>query len=422
MLPTPPDDIAVLLQRSVAVFGAGVSGQGVSALLAEIGGVGQIYDEKALGKENQFTEVHARRHGLVVFSPGFAVEHLWLATARAAGCVCLSELDFASLFWRDEILAITGTNGKTTLTEFLTHALILAGRPAHMTGNIGYSFSRFVLEQTGRVKTAVCEISSFQAETLGRLNPNVTFWTNFAEDHLERHAGLPAYFAAKWRLVERTPPGAVFAGSSVQKAADQLGFLLPAAARIATEGRIPDARLTGTVFGRYPQLENFLLVEAWWRQAGLPETRLYAAARTFELGPHRLAKTGTRREVTFWNDSKATNFHAVEAALATFSGPVLWIGGGKAKGGDLPAFVERIAGKIRHAFLIGETQPELARLCHDRHVPVTACGSLEEAVRSAFARAEKGEQVLLSPGFASFDMFRGYDDRGRQFESIVENL
>ncbi len=422
MLPNPPADIAVLLQRPVAVFGGGVSGQGVLSLLAEIGGVGRIYDEKATDAENQFTTEHAQAHGLVVFSPGFNPGHLWLATAREAGCVCLGELDFASLFWRGELIAITGTNGKTTLTEFLTHALIIAGRTAHITGNIGYSFSRFVVEQTGRVEFAVCEVSSFQAETLQRLRPTATFWTNFAEDHLERHPGMAAYFAAKWRLLERTAPGAIFTGSSVQKHAAQSGLTLPEPARVATEGLRADARLAGTVFGTYPQLENFLLASAWWRQAGLPEDKLYAAAGIFRLGPHRLAKVGERRGVTFWNDSKATNFHAVEAALATFAAPVLWIGGGKAKGGDLAGFVSRIAARIRHAFLIGETQPVLAAFCRELQVPVTPCGSLEEAVRSAFARATTGDHILLSPGFASFDMFRGYDDRGRQFESIVEKL
>ena len=422
MLPSPPDEIAVLLQRPVAVFGAGISGQGVLALLAGIGGVGRLYDSAATDAENQFDPEHARRHGLVVFSPGFTPEHLWLATARAAGCVCLGELDFASLFWRGQLIAVTGTNGKTTLTEFLTHALILAGRHAHMTGNIGYPFSRFVVEQSGRVEYAVCEVSSFQAETLRHFRPNVTFWTNFAEDHLERHAGMAAYFAAKARLLELTPPGPVFAGSSVPAFAAQLGQPLIGAALVATTGQAAAPRLTGTVFGTYPQLENFLLAAAWWRQAGLPEAKLFEAARSFRLGEHRLARVGERKGVTFWNDSKATNFHAAEAALATFTGPVHWIGGGKSKGGDLAGFVRRIADHVHHAYLIGETQPALAGYCLEAKVPMTPCGSLEEAVQTAFAKATVGEHILLSPGFASFDMFRGYDDRGRQFESIVEKM
>ena len=269
---------------------------------------------------------------------------------------------------------------------------------------------------------AVCEVSSFQAETLQHLRPTATLWTNFAEDHLERHPGLAAYFAAKWRLLELTAPKAVFVGSSVQRYAASSGHTLPSPACIASESQQADGRLKGTVFADYPQRENFLLAAAWWRHAGLPEAQLYTAAHSFRLGAHRLARVGEKRGVTFWNDSKATNFHAVEAALATFSTPVLWIGGGKAKGGDLAGFVRRIAEKIRHAFLIGETQPALGGFLADLRVSTTPCGSLEDAVRSAFARAVAGDHVLLSPGFASFDMFRGYDDRGRQFESLVENL
>lgn len=428
MLPQPPAEIAALLARPVAIFGAGVSGQGVSWLLGAIGARGCVYDEKAEGSVKSFSAEQAATHGLVVFSPGFAPEHAWLVKARAAGCRCLGELDFASLFWRGEVVAITGTNGKTTLTEFLAHALTSVGRRAHVTGNVGFPFSRLVVEQSlhAAETTAVCEVSSFQAETLQHLRPTATLWTNFAEDHLERHPGMDAYFAAKWRLIARTPPGAVFVGSSVQSYANtttqHTRDPLPVSARIATAGQPADDRLRGTVFADYPQRENFLLAAAWWRHARLPEETLFAAAHSFQLGQHRFARVGEKRGVTFWNDSKATNFHAVEAALATFPSPVLWIGGGKAKGGDLAGFVRRIAAKVRHAFLIGETQPALAAFCRDSGVPATPCDSLDQAVRSAFAQAGAGEHILLSPGFASFDMFRGYDDRGRQFERSVEKL
>ncbi|HEY8995612.1 MAG TPA: UDP-N-acetylmuramoyl-L-alanine--D-glutamate ligase, partial [Lacunisphaera sp.] len=369
-----------------------------------------------------FTPALAAGHGLVVYSPGFAPDHPWLAVAREARCTCLGELDFASMFWRGEVVAVTGTNGKTSLTEFLAHALNSAGRRAHVAGNVGYPFSRFVVEQAGKVEIAVCEVSSFQAETLQYLRPAATLWTNFAEDHLERHPGMDAYFSAKCRLLERTMRGGVFTGSSVQLYALSSGHTLPPSNQVVTEGQPADIRLGGSIFSNYPQLENFLLAAAWWRQAGLPMGLLYEAAQTFKIGRHRLSRVGEKRGVLFWNDSKATNFHAVEAALATFGGPVLWIGGGKAKGGDLAGFVTRIARKVRHAFLIGETQAALLDYCRQSRVPATACATLAEAVQGAFGMAGMGDHVVLSPGFASFDMFRGYDDRGRQFEVAVENL
>jgi UDP-N-acetylmuramoylalanine--D-glutamate ligase len=453
MIPAPPTAIAALLAQPVAVLGAGVSGQGVLTLLAAVGARGILFDERAEGAGRHYAPAPAGP-GLVVFSPGFAPEHPWLAAARAAGRTCVGELDFASLFWRGDVVAITGTNGKTTLTEFLVHALTTAGRHAYATGNVGYPFSRLVVEEAAECgrgaltplpptdasprgvraprpqenavsdlpPIAVCEVSSFQAETLQFLRPAATLWTNFAEDHLERHPGMDAYFAAKWRLVERTPPGAVFVGSSVQTHAQKTGRLLPPSASLASEGQLADRRLQGSVFGGYPQYENYLLAAAWWRHAGLPEATLVEAARSFRLGAHRLGRVGEKDGVTFWNDSKATNFHAVEAALATFAGPVLWIGGGKAKGGDLGAFIRRIARQIKHAFLIGETQAALATHCRAAGVPLSLCSCLAEAVRAAFALGRPGDHVLLSPGFASFDQFRGYDDRGRQFESLVGNL
>ena len=126
--------------------------------------------------------------------------------------------------------------------------------------------------------------------------------------------------------------------------------------------------------------------------------------------------------MTYWNDSKATNFHAAEAALAKFSTPVVLIAGGKGKGGDLAGFVHRIAPRVKHAVLIGETSAELAFHCSTFRVAHTSCASLDEAVRRAAELATTGDVVLLSPGFASFDQFRNYEDRGDQFERLVHEL
>lgn len=421
---TIPDLLAPALRRPVAVFGGGVSGTGAVALVRALGGEAVVYDAKS----EAFTAEAARRHGLVVFSPGFVPEHPWLALAREAGAMCLGELDFASLCWRGKIIAITGTNGKTTLTEFLAHALAASGRDARVTGNVGYAFSQLVVDTQGgqAEQIAVCEVSSFQAEALRHLRADAVLWTNFAEDHLERHPGLNAYFAAKAELLERAVRSeCVWLGASVHAFAGAQGIALPEGVQVvATERLAPDERLAGTIFAEYPQRENYELARAWWRAAGWSETILSAAARTFALGPHRLTRVAEIDGVAYWNDSKATNFHAVEAALGRFvnAGPVLLIAGGKAKGGDIVAFVGRIARRVQHLFLIGETRPVLAAACRAHAVAHTLCGSLAEAVRAAAARARPGAQVLLSPGFASFDQFRSYEDRGRQFEQLVHEL
>ncbi len=417
---TPSPLLIPLLEKPVAIFGGGVSGEGVRALVTALGATSEVYDAKGAN----FTAKAPSSHALAVFSPGFVPDHPWLARARESGMTCLPELDFAALCWSGRIVAITGTNGKTTLTEFLTHALRSVGRAAWATGNIGHSFSQLVAETAGGTNDAfaICEVSSFQAEMLRHFSADTMIWTNFAEDHLERHRGLEAYFSAKWNLVSRTAPGGVVAGSSVVRFAQKFDRPLPADAAVKTEGQEADSRLVGSVFMDYPQRENFLLAAAWWQAAGLDERALFTAAKTFRLGRHRLVRVAEHEGVGYWNDSKATNFHAVEAALMRFPGSVILIAGGKGKGGDLAGFVHRIAPRVKHAVLMGETSVELAFHCSTFRVAHTTCATLDEAVRRAAELAVPGDQVLLSPGFASFDMFRNYEDRGDQFERLAREL
>jgi UDP-N-acetylmuramoylalanine--D-glutamate ligase len=406
----------------VAVLGGAVSGEGAIRLLDRLGARSVVYDRNGA----EFTAESALGHGLVVFSPGFTLHHPWLELARKTGAICLAEIDFASLFWRGRIVAVTGTNGKTTLTEFLAGALRDTGRTALATGNIGLPFSHVVAERDGGGPdvTAVCEVSSFQAEQLGHLFADALLWTNFAEDHLERHRSMDQYFAAKWELVLRTRTGHFFAGSSVHRHAAQLGRSVPPEAFVETEGLAPDPRLAGTPFAAYPQRENFILASAWWRSEGLDEAALFAAARGFRIGRHRLANVGTVDGVTYWNDSKATNFHAVEAALAGFQNPVVLIAGGRSKGGDVQGFVRRISPKVAHAVLMGETGAALAGAFGELGVTHSVCLTVEDAVRCAAAAGAAGASgdVILSPGFASFDMFRSYEDRGDRFECAVAEL
>ena len=212
-------------------------------------------------------------------------------------------------------------------------------------------------------------------------------------------------------------------GSSVARFAKAVGLgPLPDESVVFSEVKTPDPRLAGTVFAAQPQRENFLLAAAWWRRTGLPEDALVAAAKSFRLGRHRLARVAEIDGVTWWNDSKATNFHAVEAAVAGFAAPVLLIAGGKPKGGDVAAFVRRLAPGVRRMFLIGETAPALASACEAAGIDHRVCSGLAEAVHEAAHSAHPGDHVLLSPGFASFDQFRNYEDRGNQFESFVNNL
>ena len=417
-----PTFLKPLLASPVAVLGAGVSGRAAARLVEHLQGTAVIYDQA--GGDGVRREFRVGEHRLLIVSPGFPPGHSWVVQARAEGVVCLAELDFASVFWRGSVVAITGTNGKTTLTEFLSYALDLADRDATAVGNIGRAFSDVIVEREGGGpdSIAVCEVSSFQAEMLRHFRADAVIWSNFAEDHLERHGSLDSYFGAKWRLFERAVGGEVFAGSSVRRAAERYGQSLPESAIIDTEDPAGDVLLRGTVFEDQPQRENFLLAAAWWRAAGLREATLYAAAQTFEIGPHRLARVVEQDGVTWWNDSKATNFHAAEAALSRFGAPVILIAGGRSKGGDIAGFVERIAPRVKQVLLVGETRNILATFFGAAAVPHLVCGDLPEAVTAAASLARPGDQVLLSPGFSSLDSFSGYAERGRLFETLVKSL
>ena len=417
---TIPEQLKAQLSKSVAIFGEGLSGEGVLAVLRALGLSGVFYDEKGL----QFDEDVAKNHGLVVFSPGFESDHPWLAVACDADVECMCELDFASLFWHGLVVAITGTNGKTTLTEFLTHTLRMAYEVAHAAGNIGRPFSKLVAETGGgsEDEIAVCEVSSFQAETLQYLQPDSTIWINFAEDHLDRHTYIEDYFSAKWNLVTRTKNEEVLVGTSVQSYARKLNREIPATYWVTSEGGAPDEKLADTPFADYPQRENFEMALAWWKKTKRNMEMPYKAADCFRIGRHRLQKIREYEGATYWNDTKATNFHAVESAVAHFDGPVLLILGGKSKGGDLSAFVSRLKNKVVEVFLIGEVAEALMESCDAVGLPATLCETLGKALKAAAKEARPRSHVVLSPGFASFDQFKSYEDRGNNFEKFVREL
>jgi UDP-N-acetylmuramoylalanine--D-glutamate ligase len=193
-----------------------------------------------------------------------------------------SEIELAARVAAMPLVGVTGTNGKTTTTEFLTHALAAAGRDATAAGNIGFPLSQLVVDRSGGGpdSIAVCEVSSFQSETFRHFRADSVIWTNFAEDHLERHGTMEAYFLAKWRLLERCIGGHVHVGTSVRLHAEQFGQTLPAEACVSTEREPGDILLQGTLFADYPQRENFLLISAWWRAGARP-----ACARAFSTRP-----------------------------------------------------------------------------------------------------------------------------------------
>ncbi len=413
----------LLSAAPLAIFGAGISGRAVLALCRHRGLSGIFYDENSSRADrSEFDAEAARTHRVVVFSPGFPPHHRWLQIARSAGCLCLGELDFASLFWPGRLLAVTGTNGKTTLADFLGRLLHSAGGPVCVCGNSGTPFSLIAAEEFSQGATAVVEVSSFQAETLSHFHPEVVFWTNFSETHLDRHGSLVDYFQAKLGLVRQLPAAGVWAcDESVLQFAAAAGFSLPPAlptAHIAIRHRdLPSA----SAFAHPGQFRNLLVALAWWRHLGGDEDFFLSVAETFPPRKNRLQKIGQYQGTAFWNDAKSTNFASTLAALSSFEGPVVWIGGGQYRGGSLAEFAARLQPFLRAAVLIGETAGPLQRELQALGIDSCTRSTLEEAVAAAHTLAA-GADVVFSPGFASFDQFSGYQERGHRFARSVQEL
>lgn len=410
--------------RPVAVLGAGSSGMAAAGLLRGMGLEPRLYDEaSSLADRADFGLEEASGHDLVVLSPGFHPDHRWLKAAREAGCNCIGELDLAATQWRGRIVAVTGTNGKTTVTELLAFALRAQGHVAVAVGNNGFAFSRLAEVPNHPNAIAVCEVSSFQAETLQHFWADSVLWTHFAEDHLDRYPAMREYFAAKLRVVERLRAPQLWVAPDVAAAAAALGSELPTFAQVVppeTAEAVPVS--DHSPFRHPPQRGNLALVAAWWAAEGLPLEALGEAVARFQVPSHRLQPLASQAGRTWWDDSKATNFSAAEAALRRFGKPVIWIAGGRSKGGDIDAFVGRCAERVAWALLIGSTAVELERACLRRGVSATVCGTLEAAVRRAAEISIGASDVLLSPGFASQDQFMDYRHRGRHFREAVLRL
>ncbi len=401
----------------VAILGAGISGNGASSLLRQIRWESNMYDEHG----RAFTIKEARACSFVICSPGFKPNHSWRLLAEECGKKVISEIEFASAFTNSRIIAITGTNGKTTLATFLTHLWNSLGMPALAAGNVGTSLSEIISTGLDKNKTVFLEISSFQASDLVGISPESVLWTNFDDDHLDYHGTMESYFSAKAKLLELTPRNQCFIGESVMNFADKLNFSVEGCRiinRKSINWQLPDDHFMGS----FPQQENLSMAHAYAQTYNVEDSNFRDAVLSYKPEMHRLHKVDSIGRAVYWNDSKSTNCSSVLAACKNFNGNVFWIGGGKDKGGGLEAFVQKIKPLIRKAFLFGETGGRLFQLFEQAKFPGVLCDSLEHAVASTQAESATETNVLFSPGFSSFDLFKDYNERGNSFINIVLNL
>ncbi len=368
---------------------------------------------------------------VVVPSPGVPLVHPVFDLASARGVPVRGEVELA-FRWTDlPLVAVTGTNGKTTVTALIAEMLIASDVPAVAGGNIGVPLSDAVRRD---VEVVVAEVSSFQLWCTDTFRPKVGVWLNVAEDHLDWHGDLDAYAAAKARIWAQQKKGDLAVANAddpvvARHAADApatvetFGLVGPA------DWRLADGILVGPPGEILPASElrrslphdvaNALAASAAALAAGGTLAGVRAALRRFDNLPHRLALVADAGGIRWFDDSKATNPHAVLAALSAFDSAVL-VAGGRNKGLDL-TLLARSAASVRAVVAIGEAAAEVEAAFAGLR-PVTRAGSMTEAVAAAAAVAQSGDAVLLSPGCASFDMYGSYAERGDDFARCVHRL
>ena len=446
--------------KRAAVIGFGRSGQSALRLLQALGAHVSVADQKP---ESELTgivtdvggspvEVFGDGHyeralrgsDVALISPGVPMALEALQKAKAGGIPLIGELEFASRYLTGRLIAITGTNGKSTTVSLIGDLLRAAGFDAFVGGNLGTPLADAALAslQGHSWDFVVAEVSSFQLETIEAFHPWISCILNISPDHLDRYPSLKDYAAAKARVFENQEaedysilnaddPGlAKFRPSSLgkpvrfsRKGAVKAGVYVQAGAIISNLGesseevvRITDLQLRGV-----HNLENVLAATAVAVLAGCPVQMIQRTLRQFRGLEHVMEVVRVLRNVTYINDSKGTNVDATIKALESLPSPVILIAGGREKGEEYPGLAEAVRGKVKQAILIGEARVRFREILKGA-AAVSEADSLGDAVRQAAALAVAGDTVLLSPVCASFDMFRDYKDRGRQFKEQVHEL
>ncbi len=451
--------------RRVGVLGLGRSGLATARALAAGEAIPVCWDDgeaaRAVAQAEGFAVEDLTREKAwgqtcaLIVSPGVAhlypAPHPAIEAAWAAGAIVDNDvgLFFRALGMTDaqvRVVAVTGSNGKSTTTALIAHLLRAAGRPVQMGGNIGRGVLDLDPPADGEI--FVLELSSYQLDLARALAPDVAVFLNLSPDHLDRHGGEGGYFAAKRRLFELGAPSRAVIGVD-----DRHGRFLAAATRddVASGDPVTEIsaarRLRGD--GWSVSMNKAFLTE--WRagaQAAALDLRAapaligahnhqnacaaYAAARALGLGPkaiekgllsfagleHRLQKIAEIDGVAYVNDSKATNADAAEKALLAYD-RVRWIAGGVPKAGGIEP-LKALFGRVAKAYLIGQAAQDFARTLGD--TPHALCGDLASAMRMAAAEAQPGEAVVLSPACASFDQFTDFEARGRAFAALAAEI
>ena len=434
--------------QNIAVLGAGLSGTAAAFLLKSESANVTVLDsaeEKNLLKSTidnlrsqgvrvicgPAADEDSSAYQMAVLSPGIDPASPLARNFSLRKIEMIGELELGAQFCEIPIIAVTGTNGKTTTTELLAQMLNACGQRTIVCGNIGKPLSE-VARGNEPFDVLTVEVSSFQLETIQTFHPSVSLWLNFAPDHLDRYRSVADYRAAKLRIFENQTEkdaAVINAAESLPKIrprkisfsayADQADFRLSDGAIVYQNEavlRLADTKLRGS-----HNIENLMATLAAGMARGLSFREMVPPLCAYEPRPHRCEFVREVGGVGYINDSKATNLDAVEKALHAQSKPVILIAGGKDKGFTFDPLRSLVKEKVRSTILIGE-MAESIRRCWSGAVKSEIANSLADAVERAHAIAKPGEIVLFSPGTSSFDMFKSYAERGDQFRALVQAL
>jgi UDP-N-acetylmuramoylalanine--D-glutamate ligase len=436
--------------KRVMVVGLGVSGRAAARFLAVRGAQLVLTDRRpdAPTAGLPAAEIHLGEGdpawlagvSLLVVSPGVPRDSALVVEARRRGVPVIGELELASRFVAGPLVAITGTNGKSTVTTMVGEALKRAGMNVFVGGNLGVP----LIEAAGREFDAlVVEVSSFQLETIETFHPRVAVHLNLTDDHFERYSGLEEYGRAKARIFENQDPGdfailnrddrnvfALAPGLRAQVVSFGCGVPPPIGNAIWPEDgslafRVGERRgridLSGFRLPGRHNLANAMAASAAALAIGAPPDAIGAALAEFRPLAHRIEFVREWHGVVFIDDSKATNVGAVVEALEAIKPPVILIAGGMDKGGDYTPLRKPLRERVKLAILIGAARDTMRRAL-DGAVEIAIEPGLAEAVRLAAQVACPGDTVMLSPACSSFDQFRNYAERGEVFKELVRAL
>lgn len=370
---------------------------------------------------------------LVILSPGIEADIAWtLAFCETKNAALIAETEFAYSYFEGQIIAITGTNGKTTTTALIEHILLQCGKRAAACGNYGIPLSEIILENES-VDYAILEVSSFQMEAIVKFCPDVAIWLNFAPDHMDRYREVEDYYQAKRRIFANMNTEQI----AIVRVGEELGEIAPRRIEFSSEvesgalsyrdGHIIEAgkslmSLEGTQMEQAHNAENCMAAILACRIIGFEDKDIAAAIESFCPPGHRCEMVAQFDRVLWVNDSKSTNLHSTQAAIRSQTRPVIIIAGGKDKGLDYSPLAPLLKDKARHAIYFGEICKQLCESLSDC-CACSSCETVQEAVAIAAKLAQAGDVVLFSPGTSSFDQFSGYVQRGQCFrDAVLETL